>query len=41
MDSWERFNEETIPPKKEFYSSLYLEDITNEDYKHGNGVPST
>ena len=45
MDSWERFNEETIPPKippkKEFYSSLYLEDITDEDYKHANKVWST
>ena len=41
MDSWERFNEETIPPKKEFYSLLYLEDITDEDYKHANKVWST
>ena len=41
MDSWERFNEETIPPKKEFYSLLYLEDITDKDYKHANKVWST
>ena len=29
MDSWERFNESTLPNKKAFYSKLYLEDITN------------
>ena len=32
MDSWERFNETTLPNKKVFYSELYLEDITDEDY---------
>ena len=34
MDSWERFNETTLPNKKVFYSELYLEDITDEDYLH-------
>ena len=29
MDSWERFNETTLPNKKAFYSKLYLDD---EDY---------
>ena len=38
MDSWERFNEKTLPHKKEFYSPLNLEDITNEDYKHANNA---
>ena len=38
MDSWERFNEKTLPHKKEFDSPLNLEDITNEDYKHANNV---
>ena len=33
MDSWERFNE-TLPPKKGFYSELNLEDIKDEDYEH-------
>ena len=34
MDSWERFNETTLPNKKAFYCKLYLEDITNEHYIH-------
>ena len=34
MDSWERFNETTLPNKKTFYSKLYLENITDEDYIH-------
>ena len=32
MDSWQRFNETTLPSKKAFYGKLYLEDITDEDY---------
>ena len=34
MDSWERFNETPLPNEKAFYSKLYLEDITDEDYIH-------
>ena len=34
MDSWERFDETSLPDKKDFYSELYLEDITNEIYTH-------
>ena len=34
MDSWERFDETSLPNKKSFYRELYLEDITNEDYTH-------
>ena len=34
MDSWDRFNETTIPSKKTFYSKLCLEDIIDEDYIH-------
>ena len=34
MDSWEKFNETTLPNKNVFYSELYLEDITDEDYLH-------
>ena len=34
MDSWEKFNETSIPPKEAFYSELNLEDTTNEDYAH-------
>ena len=38
MDSWERFNETTLPNKKACYSKLYLEDITDEDYIHAQKV---
>ena len=31
MDSWERFNETSLPNKKAFYSELYLEDIPGKD----------
>ena len=34
MDSWEKFDENTLPPKKYFYSNLNLEDISDEDYTH-------
>ena len=32
MDSWEKFNETSLPPKKSFYSELNLEDISDKDY---------
>ena len=38
MNSWERFNETTLPNKKYFYSQLNLEDITNKDYAHAQKV---
>ena len=38
MDSWERFNETSLPSKKEFYSSLNMEHIDEIDYRHGNNV---
>ena len=31
MDSWERFDETSLPDKKAFYSKLNLEDITKKD----------
>ena len=34
VDSWETFNETTLPNKKAFYSELNLKDITDEDYIH-------
>ena len=34
MDSWERFNKIALPNENAFYSKLYLEDITDEDYIH-------
>ena len=38
MDSWEKFNETVLPPKKDFYSNLNLEDISKEDYVHAQKV---
>ena len=34
IDSWERFDENTIPPKETFYIELNLENITDKDYEH-------
>ena len=34
IDSWERFDKNTIPPKEVFYSELNLENITDKDYEH-------
>ena len=37
-DSWERFNETSLPDKDTFYSSLNMEHITNVDYRHAKRV---
>ena len=38
LDSWERFNETSLPPKKTFYSKLNLRYITDKDYNHAQNV---
>ena len=38
MDSWERFDETSLPDKESFYSSLNMEDITNVDHRHTKRV---
>ena len=38
MDSWERFDEISLPDKEAFYSELNLEDITDKDYEHAQKV---
>ena len=38
MDDWEKFNETSLPEKEDFYSHLYMEDITDADYTHGKIV---
>ena len=38
IDSWEKFDETTLPPKEAFYSNLNLEDISNEGYAHAQKV---
>ena len=35
MDSWQRFDETSLPDKEAFYSNLNMEDITDVDYRHG------
>ena len=34
LDSWERFDETSLPDKETFYSSLNMEDITDVDHRH-------
>ena len=38
MDSWEKFDETTLPPKEAFYSNLNLEYISDEDYADAQKV---
>ena len=38
MDSWERFDETSLPDKEAFYSSLNTEDIIDVDYIHAKRV---
>ena len=38
MDSQERFNETSFPTKKDFYSELTLEDISDKDNNHAQKV---
>ena len=37
MDSWEKFNETSLP-SKDFYSNLNMEDIDDMDCRHGNST---
>ena len=38
MDSWEKFNETALRPKKDFYSNSNFENISDEDYMHAQKV---
>ena len=38
IDSWQRFDETSLPDKEAFYSNLKMEDITDVDYRHGKTV---
>ena len=38
MDSWERFDETSLPDKEAFYSRLNMEDITDVDHRHAKRV---
>ena len=37
-DTWERFSEISLPSKKDFYSNLNMDDISDIDYRHANNV---
>ena len=41
MDSWKRFNKTELPSKDKLYSTLNLEDISDDDYAHAINVPIT
>ena len=38
MDSWERFHETSLAPRKAFYSELILEHISDKDYNYAQKV---
>ena len=38
MDSWERFDETSLPDKEAFFGNLNMEDITDVDYRHAKRV---
>ena len=38
MDSYSRFDETSLPKREDFYSQLYDEDISEDDYKHAQKV---
>ena len=41
MDRWKRFNETELPSKDKSYSTLNLEDISDDDYAHAINVWNT
>ena len=41
MNSFEKFNETNLPTKEDFYSILYDENISDEDYEHAQNVWNT
>ena len=38
MDDWSKFDEEYLPNKSDFYSSLNMEEISGIDYRHAKKV---
>ena len=41
MDSWNKFNQNKLPPVNNFYSELTMKNITNSDYRHAQRVFKT
>ena len=38
MDTWEKIDETSVPPKQDFYSELTLKDISDKDNAHAQEV---
>ena len=38
MDTWEKFDETSLPDEKSFYSTLTMENISDIDYRRRNNV---
>ena len=38
MGDWDKFNEEKLPDKSDFYSSVNMEEISNIDYRQAKKV---
>ena len=38
MNSFDKFNEQQLPSKEDFYSHLYEEQITDKDYTRANVI---
>ena len=38
MDDWNRFDEEKLPSKSDFYNSLNMEELSETDYKDAEKV---
>ena len=38
MDDWEKFSKISLSEKEDFYSNLNMEDISDADYVHAEGV---
>ena len=38
MNSWDRFNETTLPSKGAFYSNLYMSGVGDKEYEHAHNV---
>ena len=38
MDSWDRFNETSLPSRDNFYSNLYMSGVGDKEYEHARNV---
>ena len=38
MNSWDRFNDDRLPPREQFYSSLNMSGVNDKEYEHARNV---